>query len=162
MVTAKPRAPLTARQRLGKAGEDYAAAFLQQKGLRIVARNWRQGRYELDIIAQDGDTLVFAEVKTRTAGGMSSPADAITPHKQRSLIQAARAYLASCQAWQKPCRFDVLCVLSHTNNPASNWANSPLENKGATFSVEHFCHAFDLTSAQSSAMDRGNTSWQPW
>ena len=127
--------------RLGQAGEDAAATLLLRAGFTLLDRNWRQGRMELDLVCRDGDELVFVEVKTRRSGGHGGPAAAITPAKQRILTHAARAWLAAHDAWQNPCRFDVVCLLRH----------------GDTFSAEHYPHAFDF----SPALDSSHASWQP-
>ena len=125
----------------GKAGEEAAAQLLERSGMRILARNWRHGRLELDIVCRDGNTLVFVEVRTRSKGGLVSPAASLTPAKQRNFLQAARAYLAENEAWAFPCRFDLVCVL----------------DTGATLEVEH-CRHVEL----SETVGGGHTSWQPW
>jgi putative endonuclease len=127
---------------VGRAGEAVAAALLRSKGLEILARNWRHGRFELDLVCADGETLVFVEVKTRQAEGLAEPADALTTAKRRALAKAAQAWLSAHAAWQRPCRFDVVCVLK----------------RGLTFNAEHYCHAFDF----SPALGSGHTAWQPW
>lgn len=146
------------RKHLGNTGEALAAYFLQQRGFRVLARNWRYKQLELDIIAMHGDTLVFVEVKTRTSGGMSAPVEAITPRKKASCIRAGRAYLAAHNLWQSPCRFDIVCVelLPPPSTPAHGAHVCTWD--GATFSVEHYSHAFELPST----LDSGNTAWQPW
>jgi putative endonuclease len=132
----------------GRLGEEEATHYLQRQGHTILARNWRskrggrESRPELDIVSQDGDTIVFVEVKTRTAGGLSSPADAITQQKRARIIRAAQAWLAEQHAWAKPCRFDVICIIQ----------------QATSLTVEHTAHAFDA----SSFMDSGHTAWQPW
>lgn len=150
---------LNARKALGNAGEAIACRFLQSQGLRIVTQNWCHKHLELDIIAQHGDTLVFTEVKTRTKGGMSSPIESVTPRKQATCIRAARAYLAAYNLWHCPCRFDIVCVELLPAQPAAPVSGTHiLCQDGATFSVEHYPHAFELPSA----LDSGNATWQPW
>lgn len=168
---------LSPRQHLGAQGEALAAHWLEGQGYRIVARNWRAKQLELDIVARHADTLVFVEVKTRTHGGMGSPVEAVSSHKQRSLIQAGRAYLAAHSLWQAPCRFDIIAIIrleaSETSASVSSrptFSAAPqqpdsaasgvhiLPWDGATFSVEHYPHAFELPSA----LDCGNTARQPW
>lgn len=153
---------LAPHHNLGARGEALAAHWLQKHGYRIVARNWRAKQLELDIVVKHADTLVFVEVKTRSQGGMGSPVEAINPRKKNSLIKAARAYLAAHDAWHSPSRFDVIAImlLSPSAPAAANPAahTSVVMWEGATFSVEHYPHAFDL----SSALDCGNTTWQPW
>ena len=100
----------TAKQKLGGKGEVAAAQLLVSKRYKILDRNWRQGRLELDLVCEDGDELVFVEVKTRTAGTLTKPADGMSLGKRRSLIKAARCWLAAHRAWERACRFDVVCV----------------------------------------------------
>ncbi len=129
------------RKERGQAGEDAAARLLERAGMRILARNWRCGRLELDIVCRDGETLVFVEVRTRLRGGLVSPAESLTPAKQRNFMRAARAYLAENDAWNHPCRFDLVCVL----------------DAGATLELEHHRHV-----ELSESLGGGHTSWQPW
>ncbi len=100
----------TARGRLGASGERLAARLLEERGYRVVARNWRCPYGELDVIAEDGPELVFVEVKTRRGGVMGSPEEAITPAKRRHLIAAAQTYLAEQGDEQRPYRFDVVAI----------------------------------------------------
>lgn len=76
---------------LGRAGEEAAATLLRAHGMRVLARNWRSGPLELDLVCREGDTLVFVEVKTRGPGSLGSARDAVGPRKRQSLIRAARA-----------------------------------------------------------------------
>lgn len=96
--------------KLGKTGEDYAAVFLQQLGLHIVARNYHSRYGEVDIIAADTNCIIFVEVKTRTVGGLGTPAEAVTVRKQQRVIKTAEHYLRLCPCNLQP-RFDVLEVL---------------------------------------------------
>ena len=129
------------RHTLGQAGETAAARFLERLGMRIQERNWRQGSHELDIVAMDRDELVFVEVRTRTGGGMVSPAESLSPAKCSHFFEASRQYLAVHALWNIPCRFDIVCVL-HTDG---------------NLEVEHYRNV-DF----SRFMGRGNTAWQPW
>jgi putative endonuclease len=93
----------------GAMAEALAAEFLKQRGLIIVERNWRRRCGELDLIARDGDTLVFVEVRLRRARAFGGAAASITAVKQHRLIKAAGLYLARISP-TPPCRFDaVLC-----------------------------------------------------
>lgn len=153
---------------LGIQGEDLAAHWLKQQGYRVVARNWRAKQLELDIVARHGDTLVFIEVKTRSHGSMGSPVEAVSYKKQASLVRAARAYLAAYDMWQAPSRFDIIAIVRlscSTTTKGETTTATPTNSgvhilpwQGATFSVEHYPHAFELPSA----LDCGNTAWQPW
>ncbi len=78
---------------IGARGEDLAVDWLRRNGFMIMERNWRCGRYELDIVAERWDMVHFVEVKTRKANGWSTPEDAITDHKFQSLKRAAAAYM---------------------------------------------------------------------
>lgn len=98
------------RQRLGQAGEQMAADLLAGKGYQIVARNWRGGRSgEIDLVAQDGPTLVIVEVRTRRGQVYGSAEESVTPGKQARLIALAEAYSASA-GWQGPLRIDVVAI----------------------------------------------------
>ena len=74
---------------VGRAGEDFAAARLEKLGWRIVERNWRCGPLELDIIARHKGTLIFVEVKTRSAAGLTRPAEALPPPTRERAARAA-------------------------------------------------------------------------
>lgn len=95
---------------LGQAGEARAAAYLQLRGYRIVARNVRYLRCEIDLIARRGDTLAFVEVKTRRRDDAFDPADNVGPVKQRHLQRAAGAYLARHPAPNLYIRFDIISI----------------------------------------------------
>jgi putative endonuclease len=78
---------------LGQTGEDEAAMHLLEKGYRILRRNWKAGRHEIDIIAETNEFIVFAEVKTRSDNYLVDPSDAVTREKQRSITLKRRAVL---------------------------------------------------------------------
>jgi len=82
------------RRQLGQWGESVAAQQLEAKGFQIVERNWRCRRGEIDLIAQEGDTLVFVEVKTRRGRGMGVPEEALTSRKSRKLLLLGQLYLS--------------------------------------------------------------------
>jgi putative endonuclease len=104
-----PAGARTAKQISGQHGEDRALDYLQRQGLALVARNFRCRRGEIDLIMQDGDALVFIEVRKRTPGRHGDAAASITPHKQARLLAAAEFYL---QRFRLPpaCRFDVVAI----------------------------------------------------
>ncbi len=91
----------------GAAGEEAAEAYLRLSGYRIVARNVRTKVGELDVVALDGETLCFIEIKARATGEFGRAIEAVGPHKQRRLAKAALLFLAKSRS-QRPCRFDVL------------------------------------------------------
>ncbi|GAA3390325.1 YraN family protein [Streptomyces roseoviridis] len=87
-------ATTTAREALGRYGEELAARRLTATGLHVIARNWRCGRTgEIDIVARDGDTLVVCEVKTRRGGAYEHPMAAVTPRKAERLRRLAACWL---------------------------------------------------------------------
>ena len=96
---------------LGKKGEEIAVNYLQKKGYRIVERGYRLFRGELDIIAYDGATLVFVEVKTRAGTEFGLPEEAVTPAKQNQIKRIAQGYLMERGLGDPDCRFDVLAIL---------------------------------------------------
>jgi putative endonuclease len=100
----------TARARLGTSGERLAAELLERRGYVVIARNWRCPHGEIDVVAEDGEELVFVEVKTRRGSGLGSPEEAVTLAKRRKLIASAQTYLAEQGAEQRPYRFDVVAV----------------------------------------------------
>ena len=98
---------MAAHNELGKKGEDLAADFLASQGFHIVSRNWRFRQKEIDIVAFDGPTLVFVEVKTRSSP--SSPNDLIYFNKIRFLRDAAEAYILTTN-FQGDARFDLVLL----------------------------------------------------
>jgi putative endonuclease len=95
---------------VGRNGEELARRFLEQQGFRILACNYRVIFGEVDLIAEEGETLAFIEVKTRTSLRHGHPLEAITAAKQRQLARVALHYL-SCEPQARPARFDVISVL---------------------------------------------------
>jgi putative endonuclease len=106
-----------ARQNLGKIGEDLACGEMERRGYAILARRYRRRGGEIDIIARDGPTLVFAEVKTREDGRFGSGAEAITAVKRRRIVQLALDYMARNRCAEQPCRFDVISIDLGGGNP---------------------------------------------
>ncbi len=105
---------MAAHNDLGKWGEERAADYLQRKGYRIVARNWKSGHRDIDIIAMDGDeydgTVVFVEVKTRRNRVFAEPEEAVDWHKRRSLQGAINHYVKYYHI-DHAVRFDVVTVV---------------------------------------------------
>lgn len=112
-------------QTLGIKGEELAADFLKKNGYRILFRNWTYGRHEVDIIAENKECIVFAEVKTRAEAPLDPPVNAITREKQKAIIWAAEAYVKRYSI-QKESRFDVITVIQ----------------KGEEFEIVHIPYAF--------------------
>jgi putative endonuclease len=111
---------------LGDRGEEIAARFLKKSGLKILKRNYTSPSGEIDIIARDGDTVVFVEVKTRSDDQFGSPAEAVGERKQHKIRTAAMHYLQKLKK-QPPARFDIVSIYV----------------KGGQEEVEHIVDAFE-------------------
>ena len=96
---------------LGPQGEQLAARFLQKLGYRILARGHRQRLGELDLVALDGETLVFVEVKTWRRGDKGDPALAVDDRKQEKLTRAALTYMQRRRLLEQRARFDVVSIV---------------------------------------------------
>lgn len=102
---------------IGDHGEELAAAYLSEAGYRILDRNYRYERAEIDLVCFDATEegargrIVFVEVKTRSGLGFGAPEEAVTDEKQDHVIHAAKAYLYERQLEGAPVRFDVISVL---------------------------------------------------
>lgn len=94
----------------GRDGERIAQRFLRSRGYTILATNYRWDRAEADIIARDGEVLVFCEVKMRTDDQFGPPELAVTPRKQSRVRQAALGFLAENEIENQVCRFDVIAI----------------------------------------------------
>lgn len=110
----------TFRQQRGRAAEEMAAAFLRREGYQIEATNVRFKVGELDLVARNGQTLCFIEVRSRSSEEFGSALESITPMKRRRFIRAVRWYLARRRPpWLGPMRFDVVAIQSRPNTPPS-------------------------------------------
>jgi putative endonuclease len=99
------------RHELGRKGEKLAEKYLKQRGLKTVARHYSTPVGELDLVMRDGQTLVFAEVKTRRDRKYADPQDAVRYEKQRCLTRAAQWFIRR-RGWEdRPCRFDLIAVI---------------------------------------------------
>lgn len=101
----------------GRQGEDLAAAWLAEAGYRIIERNYRCLFGEIDIVAQDGDTLVFVEVKSRRSGAFGAPELAVGIEKQRKISRISLHYLAEKGWSHRPARYDVVAVRLQPEGP---------------------------------------------
>ena len=115
-------------QALGRRGEREAARFLKRRGYHILHRNYSCSAGELDIVAADGETLVFVEVKTRSDDTTAYPENTVHRHKRAQITRAARYVLARIEP-EPACRFDVVSVV--------------LDGRRAR--IEHFIDAFEPT-----------------
>lgn len=108
----------SARRRLGDLGERLALAHLRARGYTILAQNWRIAIGEIDLVAREGDQVVFVEVRTRR-GAAPSPEESVSPRKQQRLIALAYSYLAEHQLPDDtPWRIDVIAVRLGADGPA--------------------------------------------
>ena len=95
----------------GRAGEAVAASFLEEKGMKILERNFRFRRGEVDIIAQDGETIIFAEVKTWATYGIDALEQALDNKKQRKIIETSKYFLSLNRKYKyMTVRFDVIFI----------------------------------------------------
>lgn len=118
-----------ARTRLGEIGEDLAVRELEQRGYAVVARRYRHRGGEIDIVATEGPTVVFIEVKARDGRDYGGAAEAVTALKRQRLVATARDFLARQRLHDAPCRFDVVAIQLVDGQPQ----------------VELFRNAFDAT-----------------
>jgi len=111
---------ITSKQLSGNKGEDLAVQFLRKKGYKIIDRNFSIRGGEIDIIALDGQTLVFIEVKARSSKQFGSPLEAITPRKMSSLIKTAYFYKSKNPRLPESLRIDAVAItLDEKNEPNS-------------------------------------------
>ena len=116
---------MTDKIKLGNKGEEIAINFLKEKGFKILDKNWRYKKSEIDIIISQKNILIFVEVKTRKSNYFSRPEEAITPKKIDLYQEAAEAYLEQHKL-ENEVRFDVISII-HTENKTK---------------IEHFINAF--------------------
>ena len=103
-------AALGAQVALGRRGERAAERYLRRIGYRIVARNFRAAGAEIDLVAIDGETLVFVEVKTRSSRAAGAPEEAVDERKQKQMRRAAEAFARRYRADEIEMRFDIIAV----------------------------------------------------
>jgi putative endonuclease len=108
---------LTPAQWFGRSSEARAARYLRKKGYRILEVNHRNRLGEIDIVAEEGDTLVFVEVKARRNPQLETPKAAVTARKQRKIVQVAQAYLKAGGHQRRRVRFDVVAISADTDPP---------------------------------------------
>ena len=122
-------APETPKDAMGDRGENLAARYLRNRGYKIIFRNFRTETGEIDIVARDGKTIVFVEVKTR-AYDDPTPEDQVDAEKQHQITKAGKIYLSRYGFPQPPARFDVVAIIW----PAGR---EPI--------IRHTPHAFEAT-----------------
>ncbi len=114
---------MLSKKEIGTRGEDLAARFLEQNGLKVLERNWRCDIAEADIIALDGDMLVVIEVKTRTSEWYGPPEEAVDERKQEKMIEAAEIYL-NTKELDYEVRFDIIAILLSSTGHTINYIQS--------------------------------------
>ena len=112
---------------LGREGEDEALLYLTQKGYTLLARNWRAGHLEIDIVAEWYGEIVFVEVKTRRDEHFAPAAEAVTLHKKRNIIAAGRTDLAQNNLIGAPYSYDIITLVGRQR----------------TFCITHLRHAYN-------------------
>ena len=106
-----PRDSNTYKRKLGQRGEEIAVGYLRQQGYTILARNWRCPAGEVDIVAREGETLAFVEVRTRRAGSrLGTPEESVTPRKQARMVEVAQTYLQEAGLEDVAWRLDVVAI----------------------------------------------------
>lgn len=120
----------TSKDQLGLAGEKAAAKFLKRLGYKIIGHSHRQRLGEIDLIAVDGNCVVFVEVKTWRSDHSADPSEAVDRHKQQKLTRAALIYLKQKRLLDNPARFDVVSIV---------WPDEPFTKPR----IRHFINAFD-------------------
>jgi putative endonuclease len=119
-----------ARIALGNTGEDLACEELERRGYAIIARRYRRRGGELDIIARDGKTMVFVEVKAREGRAFGEACEAVTANKRRTITRLALDYLMRHRLTECACRFDVVSIHFDSGTPV----------------IDVYQNAFDATS----------------
>ena len=109
------------RKQQGDSAEQAACDHLRKNGLVVVQKNFRCRFGEIDIIAQDGETLVFVEVRLRNNRRFGSGAESVNHRKQQRIIQTASLYLAKHSQCELPCRFDVIEAAEREGTYHLNW-----------------------------------------
>lgn len=118
---------MAAHNDLGMLGEEKSVEYLQSKGYVIKQRNWRSGKYEIDIVAENDKYVVIVEVKTRKSGTLLSPVESVNKTKIRNLVYAANAYIRRFNV-TKQTRFDIISMT--------------IDQTGNVDSLEHYEDAF--------------------
>ena len=124
---------------LGVRGEETACEILIRKGYKLLDRNWRFGHLELDLVCERAGEIVFVEVKTRTSTICGGPLAGLTPKKIKNLALAAQAWINANEAWNLPCRMDVIT----------------LTRSGPDYIMEHFINAIELSHTLDSSHSAG-------
>jgi putative endonuclease len=109
---------MAAKDAVGAYGERVAVRHLEAAGMVVLDRNWRCAAGEIDVVARDGETLVFCEVKTRRGTGYGTPAEAVVPAKAQRLRRLGLIWLSESGLHPRELRFDVVAVLARRRGAA--------------------------------------------
>jgi ribonuclease HII len=118
------------KQEKGRAGEDMAEKLLMAEGIEVLERNWRCPTGELDIVAQDGRTLAFVEVKYRESAKYGAPREAVHKRKRRNIAELAAHYLREKGRAGARCRFDVVEIVKHGVNYSVSYMKGAFSSEG--------------------------------
>ena len=105
----------------GDRAEALACRYLTQQGLRLLDRNYRCRRGEIDLVMRDGDSLVFVEVRYRRQTAFGRAAETVSVAKQARIVRCAHCYITQHRAWNEPARFDVVCIEGDLGWDAVQW-----------------------------------------
>ncbi len=122
---------------LGRAGEALAASYLKEQGFMITARNYRSGVGEIDIIAENRETILFVEVKLRRMGIGYAPREAVTADKRRRLLHATKHFIYRSRTRLQP-RFDVIEIIQNNDNDLKDAEVHWIQNAFGVSSDEFF------------------------
>ncbi len=109
--------------KIGKEGEKLAADYLIKNGFEVIKRNYRYRRFEIDIIAKKGDTLVFVEVKTRSANYFGEPEEAVADKQAAQIMEAAENFILETD-WEGDIRFDIISILKRRENQITHFEDA--------------------------------------
>jgi putative endonuclease len=112
----------------GRSAEVLAGRYLSAQGLKALCANYRCRSGEIDIVMQEGATIVFVEVRYRASSRFLDPLESITFRKRGRIVKAARHFLQTCRGGpQSPCRFDVVTLLGDLADPRIQWIKAAFE-----------------------------------
>lgn len=118
---------MSAHTALDRRGENAAAFVAERRGARVLARNWRGGGGELDLVVEEAGVVAFCEVKTRAKETCGSGFESVTRSKQRKITRAALAFLQEHGLGQRACRFDVVAVTPDGDRCRVEWVRGAFE-----------------------------------
>lgn len=118
---------MVTRHHKGRASEEVAARYLEGQGLKILDRNFRCQLGEIDLVARDGGTIVFVEVKSRYGTGYGLPQESVNRTKQKRLTMLAQWYLKTQKLDTRKARFDVLGIIWNDQDPQVTWITNAFE-----------------------------------